>query len=470
MGKSIGTATITAYDITKTVSASFFVNVVAVSELSYTPQEVLQLEVTDIDTTDVESTTIGIQQVINRAHINGYKKIVFPQNQTYYIAPTYGTITIPTETIVDFNGCVLQIEETAMTQTGYVMINISDAYKSEVRNAAIYGERFLINGTGDEKCMSANISGSSYRAGFRNCILSNSPGFNCGFGNTRRKVAGFKYSSIEEGGIDDYGQDTPLSYSYRGNTYINISNVGSSDGKIALGNVQGYGGYLYMAARMYDIYFYDANETFISSIKNCVQYYRYQKPANAVYCRITYRYGSPPSSGDPDYHAIAHVYSYDMPDRCFYKNCLFENNYSTAVVPNGGESSTIDGCTFNKNGYRDPASHIDWEDGRQNNKGHILKNSSFKMGGAISLIGADGTVIHNNVFDTCILRNGDEVQNSRIWLNQFIGDRTASITTKTDMVFSQNIGIDNAKYSITNLQNVNFAVRAVENDFDGNAQ
>lgn len=464
-GVATGVATITAYDLAKTAHESFAVQVVAESALSYTDNEVLTLAAIDIDTTDSETTTVAIQTILANAHENGYKKVVFPANQLYYVSPVYGTISIPTQMIADFNGSVIQIEESSMTQTGYVMFQLQDCYRSEIRNATIYGERYLITGTGKEGCRSVVISGASYRAGLRNCTVSNSPGFNIGFWNTNRKVVGFPLSSIEAGGIDDNGQDISLDYSYRGNSYINISNVGSADGKIALGNVQGYGGYLYMSARMYDIFFYDANKNFISSLKNCVQFYRYTKPANAVYCRIAYRYNSAPTSSDPDYHAIAHVYSNDKPERCFLKNCTFENNYSTAVAPNGGESMLIDNCYFANNGYRDPASHIDWEDGRQDNKGHILRNCRLVNGGPVTLVGADGTVIHNNVLDRCNINIGGEVQNSRVWLNQFIGKKTSVITTKTDMVFSQNYGYDGATYTVTNVSNVGFAVRESENGF-----
>lgn len=463
-GVAEGTATITAYDLTKTVSESFTVSVVPESHLAYTPEEILELSIADIDTTSTETTTVALQTILTNAHEDGYKKVVFPANQTYFVSPIYGTIVVPTQMIVDFNGCVIQIEESTMTQTGYCMIRLANCDHTEVQNATIYGERFLIDGTGKESCVSAQISGASKRSGFRNCTISRSPGFNSNFGNANRRVVGFPLSSIEAGGIGDDGQDIELDYSFRGKTFINISSVGGVDSLIGLGNMQGFGGYTYMSARVYDIFFYDSSKTFISSIKNCIQYYRYSKPSNAVFCRISYRWGSAPTSSDPDYHAIAHVYSMDMPDRCFFKNCVFEDNYSTAIAPNGGDSSTIDGCIFRRNGYRDPAAHIDWEDGRQNNKGHILRDCYFTLGGNVAAIGADGLVVHNNVFDGVGLGISSEVQNERVWLNQFI-KTTCTITPKTDCVFSQNIGVSGSSYTLGSIADTNFAVREAENSF-----
>lgn len=64
------------------------------------------------------------------------------------------------------------------------------------------------------------------------------------------------------------------------------------------------------------------------------------------------------------------------------------------------------------------------------------------------------------------LNIGSEVQNSCIWLNQFIGSKAkCTITPKTDEVFSQNYGYDGASYTISQSSGVGFAVREAENNF-----
>ena len=84
----------------------------------------------------------------------------------------------------------------------------------------------------------------------------------------------------------------------------------------------------------------------------------------------------------------------------------------------------------------------------------------------MTAVGADGLAIHNNVFIDVPLNIGDEVQNSRIWLNQFIGPKAkCTITPKTDEVFSQNYGYDGASYTISQSSGVGFAVREAENNF-----
>ena len=464
LGVGVGTATITVSDLAETVQKTFTVNVVEQTSLEYTEAEVLRVNAADYDWTSAETTTLAIIDILAAASAAGMKKVVFPE-QIYNVSPAYGTINIPTQMLVDFSGSVVQIEPSDMTSTGYQMFYFNATEYSSIENAIIYGERDLIEGTGKEGCCSVGIGGCSYRSGLKNCSISKSPGFNIGFGNTNRTVRAVSKSSIEAGGIDANGNDVAEDYSFRSNAYVDISAVGKTDGRFWLGNVQGFGGYLYLSARVYNIFFYDANKVFISALHNCIQYYAYKKPEGAVYARISFWQGSAPTSGDPDYGAIAHIHSYDKPERCYISHCTLEDNYSTAIAPNGGESMLVEYCTFKNNGYRDPASHLDWEDGRQHNKGHILRFNTFEGGGAVTAVGADGLAIHNNTFTQVPLNIGDEVQNSRIWLNRFIKCK-ATITPKTDEVFSQNYGYDSASYTLNALTDVGFAVRETANSFE----
>lgn len=462
LAKAIGSATITAQDIDNTVSKSFSVTVTAKEELSFIPSEVYN--VPTIDTTDTESTTTGIAAALTYASQNGYKKVVFPEG-TYYVSPVYGTILIPTGMIVDFNGSVIQIVESTLTNSGYQMFKFSGTRLSKIINATIYGERFLMDHTGVESCVSVKFSGNCYKSGLENCIVSRSPGFNVTVGFENRRVVGCRLNIIEAGGLDASGQPVNADYCWRTNDYINISSLGDWFG---FGNMQGYQGYLYLSARVYDICFYDAEKNFISRLDNCIQYYHYPRPANAKYVKIDFFWETIPTTKDPDYSSIAHLYTMDKPVNCYVRNCIFEDCYSTAIVPNAGDNFLIENCTFKDNGYRDPASQIDWEDGRNNIKGHIVRNNEFIRGGWVNIVGGDGIVNHNNIYNECCVKNGAEAQNSRYWLNQFIGNRESTINCKTDTVFSQNVGALNASYTVTVPESVNFSVRQTENSF-GNA-
>lgn len=463
-GLSTGMATITASDLTGTVSASFDVTVVPETALEYTEDQVLTVDESACDFSTEETTTLAIQTILADASSAGYRKVVFPKC-LYQISPAYGSIIIPTMMIVDFNGATIQIMPSAMTTSGgYNMFLFVDTEYSSIENAVIYGERDLIEGTGVEGCQSVYFKGVNVHSGLKNCTVSRSPGFNVGAINTRLAMVPFKLTALETGGIDDAGQDRDEAYAFRCNGYIDMASVGS---RFGFGNMQGYQGYLYLSARVYNIYFYDADKNFLTMYRYCIQYSLYEKPENARYCRIVFWQGSAPTSGDGDFGGIAHLYTLGMQDRCYIRGCIMEDNYSTAIQPNGGENWVIEDCTFRNNGYRDPSSHIDWEDGRNNNKGHILRNCTFKNGGSVWIVGADGLVVHNNVFDSVPFKNGGEAQNTRAWLNQFIGKlATATLDTKTDMVFSQNSGWDGAAISAPENTAVKFAQRMAGNVFE----
>lgn len=461
LGVAPGTVTITASDLDGNVAETFEVTVSKPTTLAYTEEQVLEVDASSYDWSTAESTTLAIQQILADASAAGMRKVVFPQ-QIYNVSPACGSILIPTRMIVDFSGSVIQIQPSDMTATGYAMIDMVDCEYSMLTNAIVYGERDLIAGTGVEGCESFRIQGNSYRSGADNCTFSKSPGFNTYTKNTGRKVVGVSYSGVVAGGIDDSGVEIEQAYAYRSN-YTNVKNVGNAHNQVWLGNVQGFGGYLYLSARVFDIHWYDTNKVHIGVEHHCVQYYAYTKPEGALYARIVFWQGSAPTSGDPDYSAVAHLHSYDKPERCFFRNCRFEDNYSTGMVANGGEGLLIDNCVFHNNGYRDPHAAIDWEDGRQHAKGHILRNCTFSgNGGDVTVIGADGLVVHNNQFDGIKLDIRDEVQNSRVWLNQFRKDGL-KIVPKTDAVVSQNIFWDGAVCDIQTQDGVGFAVRQAEN-------
>lgn len=462
LGIAPGTATITASDLTGNVTESFDITVSEPTSLEYTEEQVLEVDAAAYDWSTAETTTLAIQQILSDASAAGMRKVVFP-NQIYNVSPAYGTIAIPTQMIVDFSDSVIQIEESAMTSTGYLMFLFQNTEYSSIIRAKIYGERYLISGTGAESCQSIYFSGYNYRSGVDKCTVSNSPGFNIGamFKNLARVP--FKLTAVETGGIDDSGADADESYAFRNNGYMDIETIGSQFG---FGNMQGYQGYLYLSARCYDIFFYDENKAFLSSMKNCIQYYMYDKPENARYARIVFRQGSAPTSCEGDFGGIAHLYSMDRPQKCYIRDCIMENNYSTAIQPNGGESWCIERCTFRENGIRDPSSHIDWEDGRNNNKGHVLRWCTFEGGGtAVMSVGSDGLVAHNNILTDTVMNIGSETQNARIWLNQFV-ESTVKISPKTDEVFSQNFGCSGSSYTVTSVDGTNFAVRETCNEFE----
>ena len=92
----------------------------------------------------------------------------------------------------------------------------------------------------------------------------------------------------------------------------------------------------------------------------------------------------------------------------------------------------------------------------------MVRNNIFEDGGAVTFVGGSCMVFHNNTLKNNALNQGGEVQNSRMWLNQFIGGKV-NIDTKTDMVFSQNHFINGATYTLNKNSSVDFKIHEFDN-------
>lgn len=443
--RAAGAATITVADHTGTVTTTMDVTVVAADDLTVPERDVYHVDdrTHNIynDGTHPQETTVGLQAALDYAAEQNYRKIVFNQG-TYLCNADYGVLTIPSGMIVDFNGAEIHLEYGSQAAAGYTFITIDGGVKTVLRNLTVYAENAVQTG-GSKSDVTLRIKGDSSRVRVENCAFLDSPGFNVSCHYTRTAVVGFKFSNVEAGGINDDGTpDTEaVSGRFRAKDYIDISGIGETFG---LGNMQGYQGYLYMRARLYDIYFYDSDKNLISSIKDCVQYQQYDKPDGAAYCKIVFYQADAPTSGDPDYASIAHIYTATQPRFCTFKDCRFERAVMTGLSPQGCIALTLDGCIFADNGSADPYAHIDWEDGRQHMQGHIVRDCSFAQSASKwhcnveAPGGGRNIVMHGCTVQGGSVSVGSESQNWRMYHNDF-RETTVSLASKGDMVFAGNI-------------------------------
>lgn len=440
-----GTATITVADHTGTVTTTMEVTVVAADDFLVPERDTYRVNdrTHNIynDGTHPQETTVGLQAALDYAAEQNYRKIVFNPG-TYLCNADYGVLTIPSGMIVDFNGAEIHLEYGSQAAAGYTFITIDGGAKTVLRNLTVYAENAVQTGRSTND-VTLCIKGDSSRVRVENCAFLDSPGFNVSCHYTRTAVVGFKLSNVEAGGINDDGtpETETASGRFRAKDYIDISKIGATFG---LGNMQGYQGYLYMRARLYDIYFYDADKNLISSIKDCVQYQQYDKPDGAAYCKIVFYQADAPTSGDPDYASIAHIYTATQPRFCTFKDCRFERAVMTGLSPQGCIALTLDGCIFADNGSADPYAHIDWEDGRQHMQGHIVRDCSFAQSASKwhcnveAPGGGRNIVMHGCTVQGGSVSVGSESQNWRMYHNDFRGT-TVSLASKGDMVFAGNI-------------------------------
>lgn len=451
-----GEATITAASIDGTTTKTFTVTVTEDSNETISEYDTYRVNdrIHGIynNGKNAESTTQGIQDALNYAHEQGYKKIIFNSGE-YLISPEKCPITIPSDLIVDFNGSIIRSVEKNSYVTGstaYVVFKIEDVKNVSILNAKIYSDNYYGGSYHVEQIRSVDIIGNCENIVFENCEFSYSPGFNFCVAYSFVKSAGgdtrtpLKLSNIEAGGINDTGMTVVKANTFRSIDFISLEKL---DDNFCLGNMQGFQGYLYMSSRLYNIYFYNEEYDFISKKKWCVQYQSYILPEDAAYCKIEFFQTDAPSKSEGDFGGIAHLSSIRNPKNIKIKKCIFKENVSTAISPQGGKNLLIEECYFENNGLIDPSSTIDWEDGRIHIQGHILRNNKFclvestkKWNGMLNIINGRDITIHDNEIEVPFY-NKSETQNSRIYRNRFIGQLSSGLTldSKGDMIFAMNL-------------------------------
>lgn len=437
-----GSCTITISNINETVKKSFEL-IVADPETDVIPDRDIYYcndRTHNIynNGTHAKETTEGIQDALNYAVENDYRKIVFNKG-IYRVGGDYGKISFPSNLTVDFNDSDIILEYGTCTTTGYTMFEMIGE-NIVLENGHFYGERYEGH-SGVEGCITLGVNKTAKDCTTKNCEFLYSPGFNVGLSYSRDSLKGFALANVEAGNIDDLGQvdDTIIAGHFRSKDFIDISTLSKNFG---LGNMQGYQGYLYLSSRLYNIYFYDESYTFISMMKYCVQYQVYDLPEGVKYAKIVFFQDNAPTSGDPDFKSIAHLYSILNPKNIKFIGCAFKYAVSTGISPQGGINLLLDNCIFIDNGSRDPASQIDWEDGRIHIQGHIVRNCYFEKTdpsytATITDCNSRDLVFRNNKVVNCGLSIGSECVNTRIYNNVFENGKI-SLATKSDMIFSGN--------------------------------
>lgn len=417
--------------------------------------------------TNPESTTDGIKAALQYASENEYKKIIFNPGE-YRIDPQKCPIALPSEMIIDFNGAILRPikdNDFITSSQAYVILSFDDCKNSKLKNVKIYAENY--DGEKQyhvEQNRSVNISGDCENIRIEDCDLSYSPGFNLAFStglshSGQWALVSFTLDNVEPGNISDDGNidNENIINHYRSRDYISIDSL--KNNTWGLGNMQGYQGYIYMTSRLYNIYWYDEIDQFISVNKYCVQYQQYKGiPENAKKCKIVFFQDSAPTNSDPDYHGIAHLYTLKNPYNIRIKNCIFKENVSTGISPQGGRWVQISNCDFFNSGYLDPASSIDWEDGRIHMQGHIVRNCIFgkNISGACQIISSNSRDIafHDNYIEDCNFTMNPETQNNRIYRNKFLNNNI-SIGSKGDCIFYGNVYTREPTYDTAHVKGGN---------------
>ena len=390
--------------------------------------------------TNATSTTQGIKAAMDYTVEQGYKKIVFNKGE-YAIDPAKCPILIPSDLQVDFNNSQIYTPTTNPTMA-YTVFSCHNVKNVRFKNAHVHGENYKGSHFHKEGNILFNIDRACENITVEDSSFTHCPGFNFNLGyGPNWPIIGFKLSNVEAGGISDSGtnDDANTTNRFRSIDFIDISKLPGND--FGLGNMQGYQGYAYMTSRLYNIYFYDTNKAFLSVKKWCVQYQVYEKPVEAKYCKIMFFQENMPTTCDPDYQSIAHIYNIENPKHINITRCRLEQNVSCGLSPQGGRHLVVSDCDFINNGHMDPSSQIDWEDGRIHMQGHIIRRNRFinTTNYACQIVSTASRDIsfHDNYIEKCPYKISAEATNTRTWRNIFKKCKV-EYNNKTDCVFIGN--------------------------------
>lgn len=391
-------------------------------------------------------TTAGIAEALNYASEQGYRKIVFNGGEYLMNAdylPNATAIEIPSGLIVDFNGSTIRIEEGAKSSSGYTLFVMTNCVDTQLLNATFLGENYERNTLlRKESNQTLLIRDNCRNIKVENCRFAWATGFNVGLSFSRYPMLPLKLTNIEAGGINDSGANITADYTFRSINFIDVSRLVDS---WCVGNYQGYQTQ-YMRSRLYDIFFFDSSYNLLFIKKNCYAQEKYYFPdgIKPTYCKIAFFQETAPTNADGDYGGVVHIVDMKKPEGVTFRNCTFDHAISTGLSPQGGNNVVVDNCYFEDNGYQDPYSHIDWEDGRQNSNGHIVKGSTFVATGAWGANACQiingycrNIVLKDNVIKGGMLRTLDESVYPRIFHNSILGTKV-SLASKLDAVYANN--------------------------------
>ncbi len=399
------------------------------------------------------------------------KDIFLASTTAQYFSTTNGSFTLRKNSDYDFIKLRLEwklINATAEIYIGDIIICKkveSILNNSKLCNGIITGEK----DTKEEiytnwKNVSSTEGGCSiiFYEGNNNGIeklnVRKSIGFNISSGLARDSYGVINYSDypisygiMENGSLDEKGEDIECSTLIRTNKYIDISKITTSYYEI--GYPLGYQGYPYVNSRIYDICFYDVNKNFIRKDRGLLRFRRYTKPDNAYYVKLIFYSDTVPTSGNTDFGgAFAFIENFAYPIKNYIKSCIIEDNYSCGFAACGGQKWKIENNTWRKNGGRMPGCDIDWEDGWEYMQGDIIEGNSFESYNNCILCAGSGNVYYNNKFNGLNTFYGRSQYYSIINNNiQDTAEITNGIGAKLSLGSSTDVYLENNKYTSSSI-------------------
>jgi len=358
------------------------------------------------DGTSAVLTTKGLNDAMAWAAQNGYVEAVLPRGT--YLIDKDSQLKPQNFLILNLNGSTLQKETNGYT--GYSVISFKDnQIYSRVTNGIIKGDRTTHDFS----------SGGSHEGGYGIEIGSFTPpangGNNCRFIILDNlEICDFTGDSVTLNST--FGQISPIPTALASSWEQGA--ISTTDGTLVTNNAKirsklqfdmtqpaivkygyfglygnGYGGLgTDITCDYYDVIFYNASNTFVSSTVNVQFFDEVEVPVGATYAKVVLHQSTIPAAAN----CLINVRVPSFPQHVYIEKCNLHHNRRQGVSVCGGKNIYITGNQIHHISGADPQSGIDIEDGYDLNQMIHIENNVFYKNEKYNIIVVNGKNIYIN--------------------------------------------------------------------------
>ncbi len=353
------------------------------------------------------ATAKGINAALQHAKTIGANRIVFPRG-TYLISETVPIVFDHTDTIVDLNGCTLQMNPNALKKCHMAIID-DGAENFRLTNGTLRGERDkhdfkATKGSGEWVDLLHVNGGRDIEVD--HLLLTHATGKGV---RTLNGISGkggkqrYHYihtKNLESGGFAENGTKVEAPEKTR---TINPYDIAKANGQFEFGYTAGYMGFPYVKGRRYQACFYADDMTFIEK-NDYIQYKKRPVPKGAKWIHLEFNQpevlgvGSDGSVKNP---YCGFISNFRSPRGVHFHHNHMLKNRQLGMAVCGGQQWIIENNVFEENGPQAPGYGVDFEDGWLMTQDIVFRNNRFKnnIKGDFVVCGGSELLVEGNEFE-----------------------------------------------------------------------
>lgn len=411
------------------------------------------------DGTHASETSKGINAALQQAKADGANYIIFPKG-TYLIDENDPVLLNFKDAIIDLNGATLQIQTNGLPN--YTTVLFADGAENlRLTNGTIRGDKDTHDyktkpGTHEWGACIRFIGGKELEVDHLSLINACGDGMSSSVNASRSRpellsliLYTMEQNSVEQGAFSDKGEKIASTEKMRTIKPVDIS---KHDGGFELGYMAGYCGFPFVKGRVYQVYFYDKDQKFLS-MQKWLQYRRITVPEGAKYAN--FELNQPEVSEEPAHAGAAkgswilRVTKFNPSRDVHFHHNIVEGNRRLGMALCGGQRWVIEENQFNKNGGTNPAYGVDLEDGAELVYDIVFRKNTFKdnINGDLVICAGTELLIEDNVFQKSVVLWG-RPHNYIFTRNRFNGGSVV-YKTRTGVASIHNNFYANCKLSMT---------------------